>query len=176
MAALVSLQAIQAMVRQAMGYFDSTPDQSTLVELIKILQTVTEGKVHVTRVSKGSLDLLGHMCPYVLFMTGLQLSLGATASMYAQIYVEIERARLTKRLAKIEEAKGNVSEAADILQEVAVVRYPLPWTGWGWWVAEHTNRISLLLPNKLISLEVLRRRKHSGQWQKKKRSALFLSR
>ena len=38
-----------------------------------------------------------------------------------QIYVEIERARLTKRLAKIEEAKGNVNEAADILQEVAVV-------------------------------------------------------
>lgn len=73
-------QAIQALVRQAMGYFDSAPDQAALVELIKTLQTVTEGK----------------------------------------IYVEIERARLTKRLAKIEEAKGNVSEAADILQEVAV--------------------------------------------------------
>jgi hypothetical protein len=42
--------------------------------------------------------------------------------LHRQIYVEIERARLTKRLAKIEEEKGNVSEAADILQEVAVVR------------------------------------------------------
>jgi 26S proteasome regulatory subunit N5 len=39
-----------------------------------------------------------------------------------QIYVEIERARLTKRLAKIKEAGGDVNEAADTLQEVAVVR------------------------------------------------------
>ena len=38
-----------------------------------------------------------------------------------QIYVEIERARLTKRLAKIKEASGDVDEAADTLQEVAVV-------------------------------------------------------
>ncbi len=39
-----------------------------------------------------------------------------------QIYVEIERARLTKRLAKTKEAEGNINEAADTLQEVAVVR------------------------------------------------------
>ncbi|GLI67665.1 hypothetical protein VaNZ11_011918 [Volvox africanus] len=37
-----------------------------------------------------------------------------------KIFVEIERARLTKRLAAIKEADGNVDEAADILQEVAV--------------------------------------------------------
>lgn len=35
--------------------------------------------------------------------------------------MEIERARLTKRLAKIKEEEGNISEAAEILQEVAVV-------------------------------------------------------
>lgn len=34
--------------------------------------------------------------------------------------MEIERARLTRRLAAIREAEGNVSEAAEILQEVAV--------------------------------------------------------
>jgi 26S proteasome regulatory subunit N5 len=39
-----------------------------------------------------------------------------------KIYVEIERARLTKRLAGILEAEGKVEEAADTLQEVAVVR------------------------------------------------------
>ncbi len=39
-----------------------------------------------------------------------------------QIYVEIERARLTRRLAGIWEAEGKVNEAADTLQEVAVVR------------------------------------------------------
>ncbi len=39
-----------------------------------------------------------------------------------KIYVEIERARLTKRLARIKEEEGSIDEAADILQEVAVVR------------------------------------------------------
>jgi hypothetical protein len=42
-----------------------------------------------------------------------------------QIYVEIERARLTKMLARIKEDEGAVEEAADILQEVAVVSRPL---------------------------------------------------
>lgn len=37
--------------------------------------------------------------------------------------MEIERARLTKRLARIREAEGNIAEAADILQEVAVVSH-----------------------------------------------------
>ena len=38
-----------------------------------------------------------------------------------QIYVEIERARLTKQLAGIQEQDGDVGAAADTLQEVAVV-------------------------------------------------------
>jgi hypothetical protein len=38
-----------------------------------------------------------------------------------QIFVEIERARLTRKLAAMREAEGNIAEAADILQEVAVV-------------------------------------------------------
>lgn len=37
-----------------------------------------------------------------------------------KIYVEIERARLTRMMAKIKEEEGNVAEAAEILQEVAV--------------------------------------------------------
>eukprot|EP00873_Tetraselmis_striata_P044662 jgi/Tetstr1/464926/TSEL_009660.t1 len=73
-------QAVQAFVRQAMGYISDTPDLPTKVELIKTLQSVTEGK----------------------------------------IYVEIERARLTKMLAKIKEDEGDIEGAADILQEVAV--------------------------------------------------------
>ncbi|KAL4423423.1 hypothetical protein ABPG77_010001 [Micractinium sp. CCAP 211/92] len=73
-------QAVQAMVRQCMGYLPSTPDQDTQIELIKTLQTLTEGK----------------------------------------IYVEIERARLTRQLARMREAEGKVQEAAEILQEVAV--------------------------------------------------------
>jgi hypothetical protein len=38
-----------------------------------------------------------------------------------QIFVEIERARLTRKLAAMKEAEGNITEAADILQEVPVV-------------------------------------------------------
>lgn len=37
-----------------------------------------------------------------------------------QIYVEIERARLTKTLASIKEQSGEVKEAASILQELQV--------------------------------------------------------
>jgi len=40
---------------------------------------------------------------------------------HLQIYVEIERARLTRQLARMKEEEGNVIEAAEILQEVAVV-------------------------------------------------------
>ncbi|KAK4381415.1 26S proteasome non-ATPase regulatory subunitA [Sesamum angolense] len=37
-----------------------------------------------------------------------------------KIYVEIERARLIKKLAKIKEEQGLIAEAADLMQEVAV--------------------------------------------------------
>lgn len=38
-----------------------------------------------------------------------------------QIFVEIERARLTRRLAIMRESEGKIAEAADIMQEVPVV-------------------------------------------------------
>lgn len=41
----LAMQAIQAFVRQAMGFIDQTPDQESQVALIKTLQSVTEGKV-----------------------------------------------------------------------------------------------------------------------------------
>ncbi|KAL1536664.1 26S proteasome non-ATPase regulatory subunit 12 A, variant 3 [Salvia divinorum] len=37
-----------------------------------------------------------------------------------KIYVEIERARLIKKLAKMKEEQGHIAEAADLMQEVAV--------------------------------------------------------
>eukprot|EP01089_Gocevia_fonbrunei_P013533 TRINITY_DN3480_c0_g1_i1.p1 TRINITY_DN3480_c0_g1~~TRINITY_DN3480_c0_g1_i1.p1 ORF type:complete len:486 (-),score=92.52 TRINITY_DN3480_c0_g1_i1:51-1508(-) len=40
-----------------------------------------------------------------------------------KIFVEIERARLTKKLADIRESQGKISEAADILQEAQVETY-----------------------------------------------------
>ncbi|EFJ46461.1 hypothetical protein VOLCADRAFT_105455 [Volvox carteri f. nagariensis] len=88
-------QAIQATVRQAMSYIDSIADKDTRVSLIKTLQAVTEGKATAVDASDVTWQ-------------------------FFVIFVEIERARLTKRLAAIKEADGNVDEAADILQEVAV--------------------------------------------------------
>ena len=41
------LQAVQAFVRQAMEYVEKTPNKETKVELIKTLQSVTEGKVTI---------------------------------------------------------------------------------------------------------------------------------
>lgn len=38
-------QAIQSFVRQSMAYIPQTPDKETRIELIKTLQTITEGKV-----------------------------------------------------------------------------------------------------------------------------------
>ncbi|RZC17709.1 26S proteasome non-ATPase regulatory subunit 12-like A isoform C [Glycine soja] len=73
-------QAVTAMVQQAMQYIDETPDLETRIELIKILNSVSAGK----------------------------------------IYVEIERARLIKKLAKIKEEQGLIAEAADLMQEIAV--------------------------------------------------------
>ncbi|GKA05649.1 26S proteasome non-ATPase regulatory subunit 12 homolog A-like protein [Tanacetum coccineum] len=37
-----------------------------------------------------------------------------------KIFVEIDRARLIKRLAKINEEQGQIAEAADLMQEIAV--------------------------------------------------------
>uniref|UniRef100_A0A0R0JSL5 PCI domain-containing protein n=1 Tax=Glycine max TaxID=3847 RepID=A0A0R0JSL5_SOYBN len=74
------LEAVTAMVQQAMQYTDETPDLETRIELIKTLNSVSAGK----------------------------------------IYVEIERARLIKKLAKIKEEQGLIAEAADLMQEIAV--------------------------------------------------------
>jgi 26S proteasome regulatory subunit N5 len=40
-----------------------------------------------------------------------------------KIYVEVERARLTKELAKMKEEEGNIIEAANILQDLQVETY-----------------------------------------------------
>ena len=44
---VVLLQAVQAFVRQGMDYVEKTPNEETKVELIKTLQSVTEGKVDI---------------------------------------------------------------------------------------------------------------------------------
>lgn len=41
------MQAVQAMVQQALQYIDQTPDLETKIELIKTLNNVSAGKVSV---------------------------------------------------------------------------------------------------------------------------------
>jgi len=44
---VLCLQAVTAMVQQAMQYIDETPDVETRIELIKTLNSVSAGKVSV---------------------------------------------------------------------------------------------------------------------------------
>ncbi|KAK6118427.1 hypothetical protein DH2020_047844 [Rehmannia glutinosa] len=102
-------QAVQAMVQQAMQYIDQTPDLDTKIELIKTLNSVSAGKViPALNLSASSNKDFKYLLYFSTFYTILQ------------IYVEIERARLIKKLAKIKEEQGQIAEAADLMQEIAV--------------------------------------------------------
>ncbi|OWM79854.1 hypothetical protein CDL15_Pgr001497 [Punica granatum] len=52
--------------------------------------------------------------------TRIELIKTLNAVSAGKIYVEIERARLIKKLAKIKEERGLIAEAADLMQEIAV--------------------------------------------------------
>nr|GFB56290.1 26S proteasome non-ATPase regulatory subunit 12 homolog A-like [Tanacetum cinerariifolium] len=65
------------MVQKVMQYIDQTPHIETKIELIKILNGVSAGK----------------------------------------IFIEIERARIIKRLVKIKEEQGQIAEAGNLMQE-----------------------------------------------------------
>lgn len=76
-------KTVTAMVQEAMGWLEETPDKESKVALLVALRDITDGK----------------------------------------IFVEGERAKLTRMLAKIKEADGDVAGAADVLQEVHVETY-----------------------------------------------------
>ena len=116
-------------MRQAMGFLDLAPTKADKVELIKTLQSITEGKVRsIQHWARGPCGwrLRCHQSSGCHVQSssvdGGGSSQALTAPAIAQIYVEIERARLTRQLAAIQEADGDVGTAADTLQEVAVVR------------------------------------------------------
>lgn len=75
-----SKTVIQEAVQEAMSFLDSIDEISVAIELIKILRSITEGK----------------------------------------IFVELESAELTRRLAEIYEKTDKAKEAAKVLQEVQV--------------------------------------------------------
>lgn len=97
-------QAVTKMVQAAMKYVDEITNEQIRLNLINTLRTVTEGKV------------LRFFVTLFLFI----LRLIPARLCCSQIYVEVERARLTRILAQIKESKGLIEEAADVLQEVKV--------------------------------------------------------
>jgi len=77
-------KAVSAVVQEAMKVLDDlVGDEPTLLEMIEIIRTVTEGK----------------------------------------IFVELERARVTKRLADIKEANGDIASACTTLNDIQVETY-----------------------------------------------------
>lgn len=66
-------------------------------------------------------------CTYVDLVTDMEAKLKLIDTLRTitagKIYVEIERARLTRKLAAIKENGGNVEEAANIMQELQVETY-----------------------------------------------------
>jgi 26S proteasome regulatory subunit N5 len=97
-------QAIADMVADSIKYLEAIKDKDQRLQLITTLRTVTEGKVRALACER----LGGSDSHHILSV---------------QIYVEVERARLTKMLAQIREEEGKVAEASEILQEVAVETY-----------------------------------------------------
>lgn len=93
--------AVTKMVQQCCTYVDQMPTKELKLKLIDTLRTVTAGKVAIQPVRVDQVLIL------LLF----------------QIYVEVERARLTHILAQMKEKDGEVTEAANILQELQVETY-----------------------------------------------------
>ena len=66
-------------------------------------------------------------CTYVDEISNLEVKLKLIDTLrtvtVGKIYVEIERARLTRKLAAIRESENNIDEAATIMQELQVETY-----------------------------------------------------
>ncbi|KAF5924410.1 hypothetical protein HPG69_018811 [Diceros bicornis minor] len=129
-------QAVAKMVQQCCTYVEEITDLPIKLRLIDTLRMVTEGKddYHSFPSTDGEEDV--PLCPDDKQSTNinlavpkkkhyLSLSFSSSAKLWSHptIYVEIERARLTKTLATIKEQNGDVKEAASILQELQVETY-----------------------------------------------------
>ena len=83
-----------------MGFLNDTPSQDTKLSVIEALRTVTEGKVSMLYVPRtGKRD---------------------TRLIRDQIFVEVERARVTRILSDIKKEQGDIKMACDILCELQV--------------------------------------------------------
>lgn len=117
-------QAVTKMVQECCTYVDKTPDKETMIKLIETLRSVTEGKVK-HRFDKTLSQFFLHRPKSFNRETRVKDSsiLNQIFFKIFQIYVEVERARLTHRLAKLKEEDGDVTGAATAMQELQVNRW-----------------------------------------------------
>ncbi len=97
------------MVQEAMSYLDKAANLEAKLELIHTLRAVTEGKVGLFSFS------------FCFFFKFIYYIFWILTYKIKQIFVEIERARLTRMLSKIREDEGKIKEACDILQQLQVI-------------------------------------------------------
>ncbi|CAA9997989.1 unnamed protein product [Nesidiocoris tenuis] len=110
-------QAVTKMVRECCDYVDKMPTKDTQLKLIETLRTVTEGKRLGIKPCIRLLKFLPKPSSENLSFSTILYNLSF------QIYVEVERARLTHKLAKMKEVEGDINEAANIMQELQIETY-----------------------------------------------------
>jgi 26S proteasome regulatory subunit N5 len=110
--------------RVLMGIIDflfKRKDYKTLNEtLVSLMKKHGLLKQSATKMIQHAISLIDT----VDLKTKLELVDTLRAVMDGKIFVEVERARLTRVLSKIKEEKGEIVEAADILQELQVNTVP----------------------------------------------------
>jgi len=108
-------QVITDVVKEAMGYTELVADKADRTALVSTLRTVADGKMYleVRRAAVRSTHVHARCRPGA---RGRHLLRPLPTLPLAQV----ERARLTLQLARMQEAEGKVAEAADTLQEIAV--------------------------------------------------------
>ncbi|RHZ54756.1 hypothetical protein Glove_423g21 [Diversispora epigaea] len=129
--ALEQLLALEKQTRQAADLASST---RTLVHIVKLCHQYGDWKLlneYIMLLSKkhgqlkqATTKMVQEVMTYIDSTPDLKIKLDLIDTLRivteGKIYVEVERARLTKFLSKIKEDEGNISEAADILQELQV--------------------------------------------------------
>ncbi|CAG8676603.1 21977_t:CDS:10 [Dentiscutata erythropus] len=129
--ALEQLLALEKQTRQAADLSSST---RVLIHIVKLCHQSGNWKLlneYITLLSKkhGQLkqaitkmvqETMGYLDSTPDQETKLELIDTLRTVTEGKIYVEVERARLTRWLSKIKEDEGNINEAADILQELQV--------------------------------------------------------
>ncbi|CAG8521656.1 7151_t:CDS:10 [Ambispora leptoticha] len=129
--ALEQLLSLEKQTRQAADLDSST---RVLVHTVKLIHTYGDWKLlneYVVLLSKkhGQLkqaitkmiqETMSYLDATPDLETKLELIVTLRTVTEGKIYVEVERARLTRMLSKIREDEGKINEAADILQELQV--------------------------------------------------------